>query len=369
MKIPEPRKLKSGSYFIQLRLSGVSVPVTASTAKECKQQAALIKAEHRAGTRKIVSANLTLAELIQRYVDKYESVLSPATTRGYMSIKKNRFPNYMSKPVKDIRDWQTMINEELKTKSEKTVANGWGAITAALGDAGIPVPDVKLADVPEQDLAFLEPEEIPLFLEAARGDPCEIEMLLELHGLRESEAMYVVQNNMIDVKHNVINVRGAIVPNKDNKYVEKKTNKTKSSTRSVPIMIPRLAELVKEYEDAGKPIPTHSPSALLSHVHKTCERAGVTDCTNHDLRRTCASLGYSLGVSERVMMDMCGWEDPQTMHKIYVKLAARDKAKANNAMADFYASKDYLLTAELQELIEKYSLKSVKAALSKIEKR
>ena len=365
MKIPEPRKLKSGTYFIQLRLDGVSVPVTASSAKECKRQAELIKAEHRAGKRKILSSDATLGELIDRYIERYETVLSPSTIRGYSSVRKNRFPKYMDLRVRDIKDWQAMINDELKTKSEKTVVNGWGAVTAALGDAKIPVPEVKLPVVPESDLAFLEPEEIPLFLDAARGDPCEIEMLLELHGLRESEAMHVVRNNQIDIKHNVINVRGAFVPNKENKFVEKKTNKTKDSTRPVTIMIPRLAELVKEYE--GKPLPAHSASAILSHVHKTCRKAGVTDCTNHDLRRTCASLGYSLNIQERVMMDMCGWDDPQTMHKIYVKLAARDKKKARNAMSDFYSGKMDNVEQDLQELIKKHGLDAVKTTLLKIE--
>lgn len=365
MKIPEPRKLKSGSYFIQLRLDGVSVPVTASSAKECKRQAELIKAEHRAGKRKIVATDATLGELIDRYIEKYEAVLSPATIRGYSSARKNRFQKHMAMRVRDIKDWQSMINDELKIKSEKTVKNGWGAVTAALGDAKIPIPEVKLPVVPESDLAFLEPEEIPLFLEAARGDPCEIEMLLELHGLRESEAMHVVRNNQIDIKHNVINVRGAFVPNKEHKFVEKKTNKTKDSTRPVTIMIPRLVELVKEYD--GKPLPVNSASAILSHVHKTCKKAGVTDCTNHDLRRTCASLGYSLDISERVMMDMCGWDDPQTMHKIYVKLAARDKKKARNAMTDFYSGKVKPLDEDLLQLVEKHGLEAVKTALLKIE--
>lgn len=48
MKVPEPKKLPSGNYFIQLRLNGVSVPVTRPTAKECKREAELIKSEHRA---------------------------------------------------------------------------------------------------------------------------------------------------------------------------------------------------------------------------------------------------------------------------------------------------------------------------------
>jgi len=102
-------------------------------------------------------------------------------------------------------------------------------------------------------------------------------------------------------------------------------------------MIPRLYTLLKQYAETGEPIPTHSPVTLLRHVHAACTKAGVTDVTNHGLRHTFASLGYSLGLSERQMMDLGGWSDPATMHKIYIRLAQRDKEKAKNAISDFFA--------------------------------
>ena len=85
-----------------------------------------------------------------------------------------------------------------------------------------------------------------------------------------------------------------MVPDKNHKYVEKETNKNYTSTRKVPIMIPRLSLLVKEYQDNGKPIPYHSASALLSHVHKTCQRAKITDVGNHEkvLHRSVSQKAY-----------------------------------------------------------------------------
>ena len=35
MKVPKPRKLASGTWFIQMRLDGESVPVSAATRSEC----------------------------------------------------------------------------------------------------------------------------------------------------------------------------------------------------------------------------------------------------------------------------------------------------------------------------------------------
>ena len=46
MKVPEPRKLKSGTWFIQMRLGGESIPVSAPTRTECVKQAEKIKADY-----------------------------------------------------------------------------------------------------------------------------------------------------------------------------------------------------------------------------------------------------------------------------------------------------------------------------------
>lgn len=339
MKVPEPRKLSSGTYFIQLRLDGVSVPVTALTPADCKVKAELIKAQHRAGkgTVKRTKSVLTLDSILSRYISKYERTLSPSTIRGYEIIRKNRFKKYSNKSLKTIKDWQKVIDDELADVSEKTVKNAWGFVSVAMKDAGLAVPSVKLAKCPVRDMSFLEPDEIKLFLEAAKGDKAEVEMLLELHGLRESECMYVVRNNGIDLKRNVIHVLGSIVPDKDHKFVQKETNKNYSSTRTVPIMIPRLAELVQQYQESGEEIPCHSASALLSHVHKTCARASVTDVGNHGLRRSFASLLFSLSVPSKQIQEWGGWSDSQTMNKIYIKLISKDKDRNKNTVTQFFS--------------------------------
>lgn len=341
MKVPTPRQLSSGRWFIQLRLGGESIPVTEETRAACIATAQLIKAEHvagRPGRHRARASDRTVGQIIDDYIETMTPVLSPSTVRGYLTIRRNRFQQVMELRPDAVKTWQKVINAELAEVSEKSVQNAWGLITAALRAAKVPVPEVKLAEIPENELSFLEPEEIPAFLDAIRGDPCEVEMLLELHGLRASEALEVVRENRIDLRRNVITVKGAFVRGEDG-FVEKRTNKSRAGTRPVQILIPRLSELVKEYQTARQPIPTHSASMILEHVHKACSAAGVTDVTNHGLRRTFASLGYSCGISERVLMEMGGWSDPGTMHKIYIKLSKRDRRAAVDALAAFYRPK------------------------------
>ena len=355
MKVPEPRQLSSGNWFIYLRLGGEGIPVTERSRAECIKTAQVIKAEYLAGKRKPAGRNTTrtVGELIDAYIARYTAVLSPATVRGYDIIRRCRFAGLMDRKPPDVRDWQKHINDEMRLVSEKTVENAWGLVSAAMRDAKLPVPEVKLAPAEEKDLAFREPEEIPPFLDAIRGDPCEVEILLELHSLRASEAQQVVRKNLIDVKRGNISVHGALVRGKDG-FVGKKTNKTDAGTRIVPIMIPRLAELVGEYARRKEPLPAHSPTMVLKHVHAAAARAGVRDVDNHDLRRTFASLCYSCGISERVTMELGGWNDPGVMHKIYIKLAQRDRRGAVDALKEFYRPQtdESRLAAALEILAE-----------------
>ena len=71
MKLPEPRRLPSGSWFIQLRLGGESIPVTEPSRTACVNSARLIKAEYLAG-REVAkkkappAPEMTLRELLEK---------------------------------------------------------------------------------------------------------------------------------------------------------------------------------------------------------------------------------------------------------------------------------------------------------------
>ena len=144
MKIPTPRKLPSGSWFVQLRLGGESIPITAATEKECRYQAQLIKAEHVAGRRRRAWSELTLREVCQAYIARKEKAgASPETVRGYDIIMRNRFQGLMDQPVSLALDWQKAYNADAKHLSPKTMKNTWGFIrTAVRSELGLELPDV-----------------------------------------------------------------------------------------------------------------------------------------------------------------------------------------------------------------------------------
>ena len=336
MKEPKPKQLPSGSWRVRLRLGGEDISVTMATKDECKAEALRIKSEYKLGKREAASKaarNKTLKEAQEAYIKANRTVLSPSTVRGYETYKNSRFIKYQDKALKDI-DFQEMLNDELEKVSPKTLKNSWGLVHAALDHVGFPIPSVKLAKVPVNEIAFLQPEEIIPFCNAVRGRSYEIAALLMLHGLRLSEARGLTWDK-IDLKKDVITVKGAMVKGPDG-FVQKKTNKNETSTRKVPIMIPQLHDALKAALSDSGPVVGISPSCLLRDVKRACERAGVTVVSNHGLRHSFASLGYHLGISERQLMAWGGWADYTTMHKIYVRLAASDESKAAETVRAFF---------------------------------
>lgn len=336
MKVPEPRKLKSGNWFIQLRLGGVSVPVTAETKTECRRQAELIKAEHRTGKKAAArpARSVTLGDAIDGYIDSRRAVLSPSTIRGYATIRRTRFLGVMDDRLSEI-DWQRAVSDEARLCGAKTLKNAWGLMVSVLGHCGLPVPSVQLPQLVQPDKAWLEPEQIPVFVEAVKGEAFAVPALLALHGLRRSE-IYALDWTSVDLKKGTISIRGAVVRDETNQFVRKETAKNQTSRRTIPIMIPALAELLAKAKGEGRPVVEGSPSSLLKQINRTCARCGLPAVGVHGLRHSFASLGYHLGIPEREMMELGGWSDTTTMHRIYTHIAQADRLKSENKIAGFF---------------------------------
>ena len=336
MKIPEPRKLSSGNYFIQLRLNGVSVPVTADTVKECKQQAQLIKAEHLAGRKTIKrSSAKTLNEAIDSYINSRSNALSPSTIRGYRTIQKCYLQDQMKKKLKDIKNWQGVINAEAERLSPKTVKNTWRFICSVLRENGIEAPKILLPQIPPKERPWLDYEQIKTFLKAINGEDCELAALLALHSLRRSEIIGLTTKS-INTANNTITIAGSKVLDEHGDLIKKNTNKNNSSTRTIPIMIPRLLEVYTASEHDDGDLMHCNPNTMYKQINRICERAGLPEVGVHGLRHSFASLGYHLKISEMDIMWMGGWSNPDTVHKIYTHLAEKDKLTAQNKMAEFY---------------------------------
>lgn len=347
MKVPNPRKLKSGTWFIQLRLNGESVPVSAATKKECIDRARLIKAEHKAGKRVAnqqkgeKEKSPTLSEVIDRFIDSRENTWSPLTVRGYRIIQKYRFQSTMNRRIDTIapKEWQTIVNAEAKLCAPKTLKNAWGFIRSVIhSETGAYPPEVRMPTQLHGNKPFLLPDQITAFVAAVKDTPYAIPCYLGLHSLRASEIEGLKWEN-IPKGAEFITVSGAVVLDEHNKRVEKRQNKSLASARNVPIMIPELKEALERERKPSGHVMQYSQNALRYGIRKICAENGLPNVGIHGLRRSFASLAYHLNIPERITMEIGGWDDPQTMHKIYIYIAQADIKRYNTKMMDFFQDK------------------------------
>lgn len=337
MKVPKAKQLPSGSWRIQVRIGEKRVSITEPTEKACLARAMAVQQEMLSPVDRSQKPTLTVA--IDHYIEARQNILSPTTIRGYRTIQKNRFQTAMSKRVNEITDkaWQRIINAEAKLCSSKTLKNAWGLVSSVLSDELGRSPSVTLPQVISDTREFLDPDQIKIFLEAVKGTKYEIAALLALHSLRCSEILALTWGN-INLERKIIHVRGAVVPNENNEYIHKKENKNSTSRREVPIMIPRLAELLQNAAKAEDAIVRCHPNTLRVSFNKICASANLPEVGTHGLRHSFASLAYHLRMPEKVAMQIGGWSNDATMRKIYTHVSQKDVLNYQNAMASFYST-------------------------------
>lgn len=328
IKVPKPTKLPSGKWNIYLRAEGQSV--TEDSEEKCIAKAKAI----RAGwiEQKKVLPKLSVSDAIGKYIQSNDAILSPSTLYGYRKIQKNHFKSYQTIDINTV-DWQKAINEEAKHYAPKSLQNAWGLVAKTMRFHGIQPPNVSLPAKQSKELPWLNYHQIQTFLQAIYNQSCEMAALLALHSLRRSELLAITPSK---VDSQGIHVDGAKVYT-EHRFVEKPTNKTKASKRIIPIMIPRLQELFASSNvKSGEPYMQQYHHTAYKQINKICEENGLPKVGYHGLRRSFASLAYHLGWSERQAMAIGGWDDWQTMHKIYIKLDESDLADAAEKMRSFY---------------------------------
>ena len=340
MYIPEPKETPSG-WRIQLRINGQSIPVLADTPKECKRQAALIKAQAQAAGKPVKKCDLTLSQAIDAYIAERSNTLSPSTVRGYRIIQRTRFQSTMPRVLSRIShsEWGGIVNDELGIVSRKTVKNAWAFIKSVLSAQGIDVDNAVKVSQPrkKRDANWLEPDEIKKFVAAAADDPLCVPMLLALMSMRISEIDALRWEN-IDPHADFIHTTGARIRNENNEYVLKAEQKNLESDRNVPLLIPELrAAILRDWKPEGKVLSV-CQTTLRCAVERTCVRAGVRRVTVHQLRHSFASLSAHLRIPAEISMEIGGWNNDKIMKEIYTHIARSDIERYKNEMWNFYNS-------------------------------
>lgn len=326
LKIPAPRQLPSGSWTVQLRREGVNV--TEPTEEACRTKALAIRAGFLEAEKAL--PRLTLGQLLDKYLED-RPMLSPSTRRSYQCIRNSAFPGCMDKDIRSI-NWPRAVASESQRVAKKTLKNELGFVAAAYKEQKIPFDPVDLGVVPKADTPWLDYAQILTFVDAIRDTSVELPALLALHSLRRSE-IFALRPEDIDLKAETISVSGATVYTSSAEWIRREENKSARSQRVVPIVIPRLLEILQDHNGDICPLG----DGVRRQINRICAANDLPEVGLHGLRRSFASLAYHLGWSEEETMRHGGWSDWKTVHDFYLRLSEKDLSKAAKKMCRFYS--------------------------------
>jgi len=337
MKTPKAKKLPSGNWTVRVKVEGREYRITRETRSAAEREAMAIKS--RAKSAAGLNNRLTLREAAEIYIENRSAVLSPSTICGYRQIIRTRFLPLWNMQISAITQQvcQRAVNEEKKRIASKTLKNSFGFVNAVLFEQTGARVAVNIGQVIKAERPFLDPKQIDTFLSAVKGKNIEIAALLALSSLRRSEILGLDWSN-VDLHNRVIHIRGSAVYDENWKLTQKQENKNTSSRRDVPMIEPLFAALSNAKPQEGK-VVRFNPSYLYEGINRVCEVNGLPKVGVHGLRHSFASLAYHLQIPERIAMQIGGWSNPATMHKIYTHLAESDISNQAKVFTDFFAGK------------------------------
>lgn len=331
LKVPEPRRMSSGNWFIQMRLKGEYYNITEPDYNTCIARARAIKAgvikEQAKGRGKCE----TVGEAVDTYIANKSNLLSPSTIKAYKSYRRTRFQELMDVPVSELtrEKVQSAVNAEIrknvipnkgskkiKRVSAKTVLNSIHLIAAALDDkCNIRFDKLTLPEYEADKGRALNFDEMKTFLKEVQKSKYEVPLLLALWcEMRRSEIVALNKADFNFAKKS-ISVNKALVQNDKNEWVYKEP-KTKAGKRIV-LCDDYILDKVKDMPDTGGRLFTMHPNTLYNEVQKICKRTDIAHTRLHDLRHTGASLSEYLNIPQKYIMERGGWSSKPILEKVY----------------------------------------------------
>ena len=289
--MPNAKRLPSGNWQVKVyshteyvdgKPKRIRECFTAATKAEAEYQVALFKRENKRKT----DCDLTLGDAMQGYIDSKDGILSPATIRGYKSMKRVYLQELQKMSLYKIKnlDIQIALNQEKKKSdlSAKAMKNIAGFVSASIGlyredfRFKVTLPEKERYDyyLPTQDditalLAYTEGKELHTAI-----------LLAACLGLRRGEICALKWSDF-DWKRKEVKINKATVLTDESEW-KVKNPKSYAGNRVLSLSDGLIAEL-KKVSSKGNVIqatPTH-----ISHRFRWAVKAlGLEHFRFHDLR-------------------------------------------------------------------------------------
>ncbi len=282
--------------------------------------------------------SMTFGEALEKYISGRESILSPATIRGYRQYADHNFDKIKDRLLEDLTqdDIQNFVNDACESGlSSKTVRNIHGLISAVFKKYRKMHLDTTLPAKVKPDLYIPSDKEVVKvisYVRAKKDRDMLIAILLAAYGpMRRSEICALTD---ADVSGDVIHVNKARVHKHDNTWTIKHYPKTEAGDRFISMP----AFVIKELKGIKGPLVSLTPDLITDYFAQILKRAGVPHFRFHDLRHYSASIQHAIGIPDAYIMQRGGWESDTVLKQIY-RHAMDQETKKNNDKVNKYFSK------------------------------
>ena len=286
---------------------------TADTKREAERLAAVWEYDREQN-----AGRLTVHDAIEQYITVKEAALSPSTVTAYRSyLKTGKFGPLEDVDVSEVDQrglqmWVSfMLEEDYKPKYIK---NCYGLLRPALTMVGIGSIPVTLPMVIMPDVYVPTDSELRHLLAYLDEHDPEVKtaaMLAAFGSMRRSEICALRPS---DFGPDCVTVQRAVVRNSAGRWVEKDTNKTVTSHRTI-VLPPQVVAGIDLSRD---PIVSLDPDQLSKRFRKAVKHAGMPQAFSiHALRHYYVSIAHVLGIPDQYVMKMGGWQTDYVMKRNY----------------------------------------------------
>lgn len=304
---------------------------------ETKKEAEYLAAEYTLKKKnKNKPENMTVGEMIDKYIAAKENVLSPGTVREYKQTRKRSLQDIMNIKAKDITEEiiQISINKEAACHSPKSVRNMYGLLSPALKMFCKESFDITLPQKIKPDICIPNNNDMKKLLHHIENTEIEIPILLAACcSMRRSE-ICALDYNDFDFHKSTVTINKALVMNENKQWVIK-TTKSTSGKRTV-IVPPFVLEKILNRKKENKPLISMKPSAITNQFKRTLEKAKIPHFRFHDLRHYYASIMLALGVPDGYAAANMGHSDTRVLREVYQHIMDDKKDEINSSLINFF---------------------------------
>lgn len=337
-RVSTGERLPSGGYRY--------ISLSAATKAEVRRMIADFDENRENALSANLAGRVTLAQAMDKYLDTCRAAgRSPATIRGYVTMRRNGFETLETKPIVKISraDIQSMVNDWTRSgATPKTVRNKLSFLSAAMKHAGIepPMQGLILPEPDRKEMTIPQDEDVQralFYLRAHNTNLYVAVVLAATLGLRRGEIAALTMDDF-DFDAGTVTISKSLAMDERGDYITK-APKSRSGNRVLRGLDALVVSAVRSYgHQPPQTITGLTPAAISCAYADVCAKLNLPG-RFHDLRHYAASVMAALNVPPKYAQERMGHATLDMLNRVY----QHTMDKKRDAVADAIASHNVAL--------------------------